>query len=265
MKSTIAIIGAGNLGLSIASGLHQTGHSLVLTRRKTASLSSWTTKENVEVTSDNIQAVTKADVVIIAVQPRQCDRILRQIKQSLQKNCLVVCTAAGYQIEQLEAVLGSDIAVYRAMPNTAISVQASMTLIASNETGFSRLSEVEELFSHVGETLAIEEDQMQAATVLCASGIAFWLRLIRANPQGGVQVGFESEVALKIATQTAYGAARLLIESGNHPEAEIDRVTTPSGCTITGLNVMEHSGMSSAFIQGLTASFDKINEIKSTT
>jgi pyrroline-5-carboxylate reductase len=151
------------------------------------------------------------------------------------------------------------------MPNTAISVQASMTLIASNETGVSRLSEVEQLFAHVGETLAIEEAQMQAATVLCASGIAFWLRLIRANTQGGVQLGFESEVALKIATQTAYGAARLLIESGNHPEAEIDRVTTPSGCTITGLNVMEHSGMSSAFIQGLTASSDKINEIKSTT
>ena len=102
---------------------------------------------------------------------------------------------------------------------------------------------------------------MRAATVLCASGIAFWMRLIRATTQGGVQMGFDAEIALQMSMHTAMGAASLLIESGTHPEEEIDRVTTPKGCTITGLNEMEHQGLSSSLIKGLTASFNKINEI----
>ena len=265
MKTTVAIIGTGNLGLSIAKGLHKSGISLILTRRKLSALSSLKDLEGVELTTDNSAAASKATIVIVAVQPRQCEAVLQQIKPALKKDALVVCTAAGYSIDRLEQALGSQQPLFRAMPNTAVAVEASMTLIASNAAGIAELTAIEALFSHVGETLAIEESQMQAATVLCASGIAFWLRLIRANTQGGVQLGFESDVALKIATQTAFGAARLLIESGNHPEVEIDRVTTPSGCTITGLNVMEQQGMSSAFIQGLTASFDKINEIKTTT
>jgi len=137
-----------------------------------------------------------------------------------------------------------------------------MTTLSANAAGRDHLDEVSTLFDCVGQTLVIDEEQMQASTVLCASGIAFWLRLIRANTQGGVEMGFESDTALKMATQTAYGAAQLLLSSGHHPEAEIDRVTTPKGCTITGLNVMEHQGMSSAFIQGLSASFEKINELK---
>jgi pyrroline-5-carboxylate reductase len=103
---------------------------------------------------------------------------------------------------------------------------------------------------------------MQAATVICASGIAFWMRLIRATTQGAIQLGFEAKEAQELAMQTCYGAASLLIESGNHPEQEIDRVTTPMGCTIEGLNEMEHQGLSSSLIKGIVTSFEKINQIK---
>ena len=104
--------------------------------------------------------------------------------------------------------------------------------------------------------------QMQAATVVCASGIAFWMRLIRATTQAAIQLGFDAKEAQELAMFTSEGAASLLITTGNHPEEEIDKVTTPMGCTIEGLNEMEHKGLSSSLIQGMVASFNKINSIK---
>ena len=103
---------------------------------------------------------------------------------------------------------------------------------------------------------------MQAATVVCASGIAFWMRLIRATTQAAIQLGFDAKEAQELAMNTCEGAASLLINTGNHPEQEIDKVTTPKGCTIEGLNEMEHKGLSSSLIQGMVASFNKINSIK---
>jgi pyrroline-5-carboxylate reductase len=110
--------------------------------------------------------------------------------------------------------------------------------------------------------MVIEEELMAAATVLGASGIAFALRFIRAAAQGGIEMGFDADEAQAIAMQTCRGAASLLIETGHHPESEIDRVTTPRGCTIAGLNEMEHNGMSSALIKGIVASHKKIANIK---
>ncbi|MDH5597551.1 MAG: pyrroline-5-carboxylate reductase, partial [Cyclobacteriaceae bacterium] len=118
-----------------------------------------------------------------------------------------------------------------------------------------------ELFGYIGKTLRIEEELMQAATVLGASGIAFFLRYIRAATQGGIQMGFHPADAQLIAMQTAIGAASLVFEKNRHPEMEIDKVTTPRGCTIEGLNEMEHQGLSSAVIKGLMASYEKINTI----
>jgi len=110
--------------------------------------------------------------------------------------------------------------------------------------------------------MIIEEKNMQAATVISASGIAFWMRLIRATAQGGVQLGFESNQALEMSLMTSLGAAKLLEQNQSHPEDEIDKVTTPNGCTIEGLIEMEHQGLSSALIKGIEKSFDKINIMK---
>jgi pyrroline-5-carboxylate reductase len=147
------------------------------------------------------------------------------------------------------------------MPNTAISVGQSMTCISANEKGKSNIDCAKTIFNSLGETLCIEEKLMQAATVICASGIAFWMRLIRATTQGAVQLGFHSADAQKLSMQTCLGAASLLIDSQSHPEQEIDKVTTPSGCTIEGLNEMEHQGLSSSLIKGLVTSYEKINQI----
>jgi pyrroline-5-carboxylate reductase len=149
------------------------------------------------------------------------------------------------------------------MPNTAISVGQSMTCLCSNQSGREYIGLAEKIFNAMGQTMVIEEELMQAATVICASGIAFWMRLIRATTQGAIQLGFDAPEAQHMATQACMGAASLLLESNSHPEAEIDRVTTPKGCTISGLNEMEHQGMSSALIKGLMKSYEKITDISS--
>ncbi|MFT5570506.1 MAG: pyrroline-5-carboxylate reductase, partial [Cyclobacteriaceae bacterium] len=146
--------------------------------------------------------------------------------------------------------------------NTASAVGQSMTCLAASAEDQNFIPLAEKLFSAIGDTLVIEERLMQAATVLGASGIAFFMRYLRAATQGGIQMGFHPEEAQRIAVQTAKGAATLILEQGSHPEVEIDKVTTPQGCTISGLNEMEHQGFSSALIKGLMTSFDKLNTIK---
>lgn len=134
-------------------------------------------------------------------------------------------------------------------------------MCASNADAL-QIKEIETLFNSLGITLTIEERHMKAATVLAASGIAFFMRYLRAATQGGIQLGFDAEESQLIAVQTALGAASLILENNSHPELEIDKVTTPEGCTIAGLNEMEHQGFSSALIKGLVTSYDKINNIK---
>ena len=128
------------------------------------------------------------------------------------------------------------------MPNTAIAVGESMTCLASNDAHEEALTTAEAIFDTVGKTARIREEEMIAATALAACGVAFFLRAIRAASQGGIEIGFHSETAIAIAAQTARGAASLLLSQGNHPEQEIDMVTTPRGCTIAGLNQMERIG-----------------------
>lgn len=259
----IAILGTGNLGLSIAKGLivNNAITTLYLTKRTITSIESYNEYGNVFVTTDNRTAVEKSDIIILAIQPRHTELVLNEIKDLLTEKHVVISTVTGFKIPRIEAIIGNDQFIIRAMPNTAISVGKSMTCICSNEKGKKRVNVALAIFNRLGNSIEIPEEQMQAATVICASGIAFWMRLIRATTQGAIQLGFESTEALEMSMHTCLGAASLLVESGNHPEQEIDRVTTPGGCTIEGLNEMEHQGLSSSLIKGLKASFDKINQI----
>ncbi|WP_339625215.1 pyrroline-5-carboxylate reductase [uncultured Maribacter sp.] len=260
----IAIIGAGNLGLSIANGiLNSNGATtMYLTKRDTKSILDFEKHNKVTVTTDNRLAIQNSDILIFAVQPVHFAGILESVKDLLNENHVIISTITGFGIDKIEAVIGKDNYIVRSMPNTAISVGKSMTCICSNEKGKKRIDLTKAIFNRMGHSLEIPENQMQAATVICASGVAFWMRLIRATTQGAIQLGFDAQEAQELAMHTCNGAASLLIESGNHPEEEIDRVTTPMGCTITGLNEMEHQGLSSSLIQGIIASYDKITEFK---
>ena len=260
----IAIIGAGNLGLSIAKGiLNSNGATtMYLTKRNTDSIKEYENYGNVTVTSDNREAVKQSDVIIFAVQPGQFEKILLDISDLLTEKHVVISTITGFNINRMESIIGKNQYIIRSMPNTAISVGKSMTCICSNTLGEKRIELAKAIFNRMGHSLEVPEEQMQAATVICASGIAFWMRLIRATTQGAIQLGFDAKEAQELAMHTCNGAASLLIESGSHPEEEIDKVTTPKGCTISGLNEMEHQGLSSSLIRGIVTSFEKINQIK---
>jgi pyrroline-5-carboxylate reductase len=260
----IAIIGAGNLGLSIANGILNSNGSttMYLTKRETKSILDFEKHNKVVVTNDNRLAIQNSDVLIFAVQPVHFAAILESVKDLLNENHVLISTITGFGIDKIEEIIGKNNYIIRSMPNTAISVGKSMTCICSNEKGKKRIDLAKAIFNRMGHSMEIPESQMQAATVICASGVAFWMRLIRATTQGAIQLGFDAQEAQELAMHTCNGAASLLIESGNHPEEEIDRVTTPMGCTITGLNEMEHQGLSSSLIRGIVASYDKITEFK---
>lgn len=260
----IAIIGAGNLGISIAKGILQSNGAtkMYLTKRNTADIERYEKYGNVTVTTDNKEAVVNSDILIFAVQPLHIGELLKDLKNLLTDKHVIISTITGYSIAQMESILGKDHNIIRSMPNTAISVGKSMTCICANEKGRKRVELAKAIFNRMGHTMEIPEVQMQAATVICASGIAFWMRLIRATTQGAIQLGFDAKEAQELAMYTCDGAAELLIASGQHPEEEIDKVTTPMGCTIQGLNEMEHQGLSSSLIQGIVASFEKITEFK---
>jgi pyrroline-5-carboxylate reductase len=266
-KSRIAIIGAGNIGMSIARGLVESGScsakNITLTSKKPQSLDEMK-EQGFLVQKDNKQAVRNSRIIIIAVQPLQINELLSEIASQLDaKKHIVISVVTGVRISQIGKQIGKKIAIVRAMPNMAISIGESMTCLASNKSNIHALDIARSVFETVGKVLIIDEEQMIAATVLGACGIAFFLRAIRAASQGGIEIGFHTADALAIAAQTAKGAASLLLKKGNHPEEEIDKVTTPRGCTIAGLNQMEHEGFSSALIKGITVSTEKAAQLYS--
>lgn len=258
--SKITIIGSGNIGFSLAKGLVKSGQyaagDITLTRRNIAAL-----KEEANLgfrTSDqNAAAVADADMLVLAILPQQLKKVLEEIKDALKPGQIIVSVVSGASCADVKQVLGTDTIVVRAMPNTAIAIGQSMTCIATDDAHEEHVGKVEVLFESVGSVVVIQEDLMTSATALCACGIAFFLRAIRAASQGGVEIGFHAHDALKMAVQTAKGAADLLLQTQNHPEGEIDKVTSPKGCTIAGLNEMEHNGFSSAFIKGIKLSAKK--------
>lgn len=259
--SRIAIIGAGNIGTAIAKGLVASGRfaaeEITLTRRRSHLLDEMA-EEGFVVGSDNADAVRRSEAVLLAVEPQQVDGVLAEIAPHLQPEThTLISVVTGITTRQIARHLDGGIAVVRAMPNTAIAVRESMTCIAADVPDSPALEVARSIFDTVGETVAIAEEEMIGATALGACGIAFFLRAIRAASQGGIEIGFHSEDALAIAAQTARGAATLLLDNHSHPEDEIDRVTTPRGCTIAGLNRMEHEGFSSAMIKGITVSAER--------
>ena len=256
----IAVIGGGNLGQSILKDLlankEYLPKNITITKRNISELSVFK-KSGVNVTPDNGKAVTNSDIIILALKPYTVLTVLDEILPKLDpKKHELVSLASGVSIAQLTEVIQNKVPIYRAMPNTASKVSESITCIATNTKSIN--PRIEECFQSIGSTIQIDEELMDAATVLGACGIAYALRFIRSMVQGGIQIGFDSKTASKIANQTVKGAAALLIEEGNHPEFEIDKVTTPKGCTIVGLNEMEHNGFSSALIKGITKSHDAI-------
>jgi len=262
MNKKLAIIGGGNLGAAMAEGLIKSGFinpgHLIITKRNISTLKHLE-QQGAIVGNNNIEAVEYADWILLAIKPFQLKEVLTQIQPYLNpEKHVLVSVVTGAWVKDIREVVGETITVFRAMPNTAIAIQESMTCIYTSEATEEQVAYVTSLFNQLGKTVFIEEKLMDAATVLGACGTAFAMRYIRANIQGGIEIGFSAATASLIAAQTVKGAAELLLQKNTHPEQEIDKVTTPKGCTIAGLNEMEHRGFSSSLIRGVVTSYKKI-------
>jgi pyrroline-5-carboxylate reductase len=256
----IAIIGGGNLGTAIAEGLLKSKFSkapdITVTRRNTAI--NPLKPLGIDIISDNNAAARRSDVVILAVKPFQTIELLKDYQKGSfpRKNSHLRCY--GVTLHEIEAAIDKKLSLFRAMPNTAISIQQSMTCLCHQHAKDGGCKICRRTFQQIGKVVFIDEKLMEAATILGACGTAYAMRYIRANIQGGIEIGFDAATASLIAAQTVMGAAELLLLKKSHPEQEIDKVTTPKGCTIAGLNEMEHRGFSSSLIRGIVASYQKI-------
>jgi pyrroline-5-carboxylate reductase len=261
MSKKITIIGGGNLGTSIAEGLIKSKFckpaDITVTKRNIETLTSLK-ERGVKVTSNNSEAVRNSDLIVLAVKPYQVSEVLKSFKNELTEKSMLVSVVTGVSVADIEKVIEKKVSVFRAMPNTAIAIQQSMTCISYAHAKEQQLNFVKELFTNLGKVAVIDESLMEAATVLGACGTAYAMRFIRANIQGGIEIGFDVATASLISEQTIKGAAELLLQRRSHPEQEIDKVTTPKGCTIAGLNEMEHQGFSSSLIKGIIVSYKKI-------
>lgn len=263
-NSKIAIIGGGNLGVAITEGLIKSRFispsQITVTRRNVDALKSLNDL-GVNTTSNNQEAVQNSNIIIVALKPYNVKEVLESLKKFFQpKQHVVISVVTGVLLKDLTSIIDGGVPIFRAMPNTAIAIQESVTCLCHQGASNEQVNYVTELFSHLGISINIDEKLMDAATVLGACGIAYALRFIRASTQGGIEIGFDAKTANLIAAQTVKGAAELLLKLNRHPEEEIDKVTTPKGCTIAGLNEMEHQGFSSSLIKGICTSYEKIGK-----
>ena len=259
----IAIIGCGNLGTALLKGFTNKANKgsihLIVTKRNIDDIK-YFAQDNVEITTDNVYAIQNSDIIIFTLKPFKILKVIEELKSHFETNRHILISAAtGISFDDINKVLQTSIPTFRVMPNTAADVSQSITCISANGANEDHTEAIKKLFNKIGSSIVIDEDLMQSATILGACGIAYVLRFIRAMIQGGIQIGFDSKTASDIVTQTVKGAATLLIEKHEHPEFEIDKVTTPKGCTIVGLNEMEHNGFSSSLIKGIVKSYNEIS------
>lgn len=254
----IAIIGAGNMGGSIARGLAKgsliSQSDIIVSDPGKSRLEELKQDfPTITTTQSNTEAVTGADIVILAVKPWLIEPVARELK--LKTKQILVSIAAGICFEQLaHYVVFPEMPMFRLIPNTAISELESMTLIASRNTTDEQEQLMLSLFNEMGMAMLIPEDKMEAATALTSCGIAYVLKYIQAAMQAGVEMGLYPKEAMQMVAQSVKGAATLILDNDTHPSIEIDKVTTPGGITIKGINELEHAGFTSAVIRAMKAS-----------
>lgn len=253
----IAILGAGNMGGAIARGLAQGGliaaQDITVTNPSVDKLDRLKVGfPEINVSTDNCVAVD-ADMVIVAVKPWKLKEVVEPLH--LHRPQILVSVAAGIPFDVLRGYVDKDMAMFRVIPNTAISRLASMTLVSQCNASSGQIQMLLGLFNKMGLSILIEESQMAAATALTSCGIAYVLKYVQAAMQAGVEGGIRPKDAMTMVAQTLEGAAQLLLADGNtHPAVEIDKVTTPGGITIKGINQLEHDGFTSAVINAIKVS-----------
>ncbi len=255
--TNVTLIGAGNMGGALAHGWLKSEQVKLTVADKNEKILQQFSEQyaSVVVTTDNRQAVKDADIVVLVVKPWLMDKVLDEIRPELDLDCqIVVSDAANYGTDKLSSKLGGAGQYFYVIPNIGAEYGASMSFVSHNgQTTAANIDKVIRLYSLCGEVMEVQENQVEAGMMMASCGIAYVMRMVRAMTEGGVEMGFYPAQAQKIAIQTMQGAVTLLNESGLHPEVAIDKVTTPGGVTIKGLNELDRAGFNAAVVRCLKA------------
>ena len=254
----IAFIGAGNMGGAIVKGLYLSkackadelfvADAIEETLKNISKIN-----KNIFITTNNCEAAKKADYIIIAVKPWLVDTVLDGIKSAINPHQTIISIAAGVELSHIAEKIGKNYSLFRVLPNTAVALLAGMNFVSSLNASPEQEAFVLGLFNKLGRAITIPEKQMSAFTNVSSCGIAYALRYLRAATEGAVELGIRPDIAQEVIAQTMIGAAELILKNKTNAEFEIDKVTTPGGWTIKGLNAMEEYGFTNAVIKGIKA------------
>jgi pyrroline-5-carboxylate reductase len=262
-RMKISVIGAGNIGGAIVEGAVKQNvlkSSDIIVSDPHPNVRERFIRRNIDVThvNNNAVAVEGVDLIIVAVKPWLVEQVMNEIAGVIDRDRqAVVSIAAGVTFENIVRYLSIDGAgeteIYRIIPNTAISLGKSVNFVARHNTSTKHDEQVHTLFEALGEIVYVDEREMVAGTALASAGIAYALRYIDASMRGGEALGLDKATSLRIVMKTVEGALALLNANGEYPQTEIDKVTTPGGVTLKGLDAMENGGFSQSVIDGLLA------------
>ncbi|MDP3510029.1 MAG: pyrroline-5-carboxylate reductase [Candidatus Melainabacteria bacterium] len=265
-KKTLAVVGVGKLGEALISGLLK--NSSLAVEDITGSVGKMTSVERVEkklgikVSQNNIETVAGKDIILLAVKPQNMDRVLKELKETITPNQLVISVAASVTSSFVQERLNEGVPVVRAMPNTPSVINAGMAgLCAGIHANAEQIAVAEAIFKCVGETVFVDESLMDAVTALSASGPAYLYVVVESLAEAGVKLGIPRETATLLAAQTMFGAAKMVLDSKAHPAMLKDTVTTPAGCTIDGLMELEEGKLRVTLIKAVVKAAERAREL----
>jgi pyrroline-5-carboxylate reductase len=265
-KVRVAVLGAGKMGgillqaflkenLFAADRIHATvGHA----ERALALSTQW----GVDVSTNNLEAARQSDLILVGVKPFQVPDLIAEIKPALTPAKTLVSFAASVKTRAIEEAAGMEIAVIRAMPNTPSALGAGAAALCRGRfVSDAQMELAQRLFETVGRTVLVDEKHMDAVTGLSGSGPAYLYIIIEALAEAGVKVGLPRDIATQLAAQTAFGAAKMVLETGYHPALLKDAVTTPAGCTIDGILELEEGGLRVTLIKAVMRATERARQL----
>jgi len=262
----IAVLGAGKMGGILLQAFLRSGlfgdNQIAATVAHDLRAEALSEQLGIAVTTDNRTAVRGADIVLLAVKPTQVVDLVRDIAPELPSHALLISIAASVKTSAIEAAAGGSHAVIRGMPNTPAMLGAGVTALCRGRfVNDDQLTLAQRIFSTVGRVVVVDERHMDAVTGLSGSGPAFLYIIIEALAEAGVNVGLPRDIATQLAAQTTFGAAKMVLETGNHPALLKDEVTTPAGCTVDGILELEEGGLRVTLIKAVKRATERAREL----
>ncbi len=262
----LAVLGAGKMGETLTAGMLDAGifsrEKIIATDKNSDRLELMREKYKVSSVMDNPRAVREADILLLAVKPQAVRELLEEIRGEIRPDHVVISIVASVSTSYIERILQTKVPVVRAMPNTPCQIRSGMTAICGGAFAEdAHLKEAERIFASIGRTVFLEEQYMDAVTGLSASGPAFIYIILESLAEAGVKVGLPRSVATELAAQMTLGAARMVLETKEHPALLKDIVTTPAGCTIDGILELEEGKLRVTLIKAVVKATQRASEL----